>query len=262
MAEEAIFINYKDTNTLKKAIAKSMYAKKIDQIKISEILDISQPMVSNYLSSKEKVPNNILKLAEKITEKNLNDKPLKFYTCITFDDKPIQGNLFIADKNEIINEEINKIVDNLTQAFLILKEKDFTGLIPQVKINIAMAKNDAKSTDDVASFLNGLIIADDKVISNNGIRFGKSKHLSSLLIGLNKSLDAKAIMNIAYLNKIKKTNLNFDYLTNDFKLSSRKKNIDVLLHKGDFGIEPCAYIIGKDAVDVANKILKIRDELK
>jgi predicted fused transcriptional regulator/phosphomethylpyrimidine kinase len=35
-----------------------------------------------------------------------------------------------------------------------------------------------------------------------------------------------------------------------------------LFHKGDFGIEPCAYIIGKDAVDVVNKLIKIKEKLK
>ena len=43
MVEEAIFIDYEDTITLKKALAKSMYLKKFDQLKISEILNISQP---------------------------------------------------------------------------------------------------------------------------------------------------------------------------------------------------------------------------
>jgi predicted fused transcriptional regulator/phosphomethylpyrimidine kinase len=69
-------------------------------------------------------------------------------------------------------------------------------------------------------------------------------------------------MNIAYIKDIKKTNFNFDNLTDDFKLCNRNKNVDILLHRGDFGIEPCAYVIGKDAVDVVKKILKIRDELK
>ncbi len=59
-------------------------------------------------------------------------------------------------------------------------------LIPEVKINIAMAKENAKNSDDVAAFLNGLIIADDKITGYNGIRFGKSKHLSSLLIEFKK----------------------------------------------------------------------------
>ena len=61
---------------------------------------------------------------------------------------------------------------------------------------------------------------------------------------------------------IKKSNFQYSSLTKDFKLKDTKKNIDILLHEGDFGIEPCAYILGKDAVDVANKIIKIKEEIK
>jgi predicted fused transcriptional regulator/phosphomethylpyrimidine kinase len=35
-----------------------------------------------------------------------------------------------------------------------------------------------------------------------------------------------------------------------------------LLHDGDFGIKPCSYVVGKDAVDVAKKVIKIVEKLK
>ena len=60
MAEEAIFINAADNILIKKALARSLYAKKIDQSKISKILKLSQPMVSHYLSSNDKIQKNIL----------------------------------------------------------------------------------------------------------------------------------------------------------------------------------------------------------
>jgi hypothetical protein len=144
----------------------------------------------------------------------------------------------------------------------LLKDQNLSGLLPEVKINIAMTKDNAESREDVASFLNGLIIADETVTGTNGIRFGKSKHLSSLLLYIKDKLDVNAIMNIAYSERIKKSNFQYSSLTKDFKLKGTKKNIDILLHEGDFGIEPCAYILGKDAVDVANKIIKIKDEIK
>jgi len=52
------------------------------------------------------------------------------------------------------------------------------------------------------------------------------------------------------------------YLTKNFKLKGDIKNIDILLHKGDFGIEPCAYILGKDAVDVVKKVIEIKEKTK
>ncbi len=262
MAEEVIFIKEQNAILLKKALAKSLYFKNFDQVKISKILKISQPMVSNYCSSKVKIPEYLFKLGENISEKILNKNSLDFYTCISFNGKNFEGSNFVADKNEIISDERSEIVNNLTEAFLLLKGKDISKLLPEVKINIAIATDKAESPNDVAAFLNGLIIVDDKIISNNGIRFGKSKHLSSLLLYLKDVLDVKAIMNTAYINNIKKTSLNFGYLTKNYKLKDSKKNLDILLHKGDFGIEPCAYVIGKDAIDVVNKVIKLMEVFK
>lgn len=56
MAEEAIFVDAENTLLLKKAIAKSLYSKRFDQSKISDILKISQPMISNYCGSNDRIP--------------------------------------------------------------------------------------------------------------------------------------------------------------------------------------------------------------
>ena len=258
MVEEAIFIKAEDTILLKKAIAINLYSKNIEQLKISKILNLTQPMVSNYCSSKDKIPKDIINLAKKISDKIVNGNSTKFLTCVTFNNKSFKGRFFIAEKNEVISDENNNIINNLTEAFLLLKGQDIRGIIPEVKINIAMAKQKAKNSEDVAAFLNGLIIADDKVTSNNGIRFGKSRHLSSLLLYLRDHIKINAIMNIAFIKDIEKTNFSYSYLSKDFKLKECKKNVDILLHKGDFGIEPCAYVLGIDAVDVVNKVITIR----
>ena len=262
MPEEAIFVKYEDSILLKKAIAKALYSRNIEQSKISDILKLSQPMVSNYCASDDKIPDNLMELAEKISNKIINGQSTTFNTCISFSEKPYEGSFCIARKNEVISDENNRIVNNLTEAFLFLKGKNISGLIPEIKINIAMAKDNAVRSDDIAAFLNGLIIADDKVTGNNGIRFGRSKHLSSLLLYLRKIIDVNAIMNIAYIEDVLKNNFSYSYLTKDFKLQDNKNNVDVLLHKGDFGIEPCAYVLGRDAVDVVNKIIKIKEEIK
>jgi hypothetical protein len=262
MSEEAIFVKCEDSILLKKAIAKALYSRNIEQSKISDILKLSQPMVSNYCASDDKIPDNIMELAEKISNKIINGQSTTFNTCISFSEKPYEGSFYIARKNEVISDENNRIVNNLTEAFLLLKGKNISGLIPEIKINIAMAKDNTVRSDDIAAFLNGLIIADDKVTGNNGIRFGRSKHLSSLLLYLREIIDVNAIMNIAYIEDVLKNNFSYSYLTKDFKLQDNKNNVDVLLHKGDFGIEPCAYVLGRDAVDVVNKVIKIKEEIK
>ncbi len=262
MVEEAFFVKAEDTILLKKAIAINLYGKQIEQSKISKILNLTQPMVSNYCSSNEKIPKDICNLAEKISKIITNGNSTNFFTCVTFSDNPFNGRYYIAEKNEVISDENSNIINNLIEAFLLLKGKDISGLIPEVKINIAMAKQKALNSEDVAAFLNGLIIADDKVTNNNGIRFGKSKHLSSLLIYLRHYININAIMNVAFIENVEKTSFSYSHLLKDFKFEGGKKNIDILLHKGDFGIEPCSYVIGKNAVDVVNKVIKINEELK
>ena len=262
MAEESILIRSKDTILFKKALAKTLYSNGVEQSKISEILELSQPMVSNYVVSKEKIPKKFLDYAETISKKIMDGSNINFYTGVSFSNKKLEGNFFIADKNEIISDENNKLVNNLTEAFLRLKGKNIASLIPEVKINIAMAKENAKSSEDIAAFLNGLAVVDEKITGYNGIRFGKSKHLSSLLLDLKEKMDVGAIMNIAYVKNLKNKGFKVGILTKDYKLKDSKKQFDILLHDGDFGIEPCAYILGKDAVDISKKVLKIIDGFK
>ncbi len=219
-------------------------------------------MVSNYCSSTDKIPENIQKLSEKITKRIMENESIKFQTCITFSNNEYEGTYYLADKNEIINEENSKVVDNLTQAFYILKNKNIFGLIPEIKINLAMPKEKPTCNEDIASFSNGLIIADNSIVGFNGIRFGYSKHLSALLLKLRETFDVSAIMNIAYFNNLLSKDLSIGYLTKDYNLEKKYTSADVLLHNGDFGIEPCSYVIGKDAVDVAKKVVCIGEEIK
>ena len=69
-------------------------------------------------------------------------------------------------------------------------------------------------------------------------------------------------MNVAFIETVEKISFSYNHLSKDFKFEDGKKNVDILLHKGDFGIEPCSYVLGKNAVDVVNKVIKINEELK
>ena len=215
MTTEVFLIGGDETKQLKKALARILYNKNFDQAKISKILNLSQPMVSIYCKSKDEIPPDILETAQKISDEIIDNKQVNFQTCISFSDTSINGHFFIANKNEILTDENSKILDNLKQAFYNIKEKELIGFIPKVKINIAMSKKDAGNLDDIASFLNGLVISEDKISSYNGIRFGKSKHLSSILLKHGKDLSFNAIMNIAYNKKIEKSRFFLCFIISD-----------------------------------------------
>jgi predicted fused transcriptional regulator/phosphomethylpyrimidine kinase len=260
MVNEAVFLKSKDTILLKIAIAQILYQNNKDQLAIAKYLDISQAMVSNYCKSTLSIPRDIYQQAKQIVRNVEKEKSFHFQTCIIFSDNPLFGHFFIGDQNEFMTDENCSIVDNLSQSFLNLKNINLFGLIPEIKINIAMAKQTAINSDDIASFVNGLIIVDQNIVGHNGIRFGCSKHLSSLLLRLVRVSNIRAIMNIAYSIDLKQTKLSIGYLGNNFELVEFDPSFDILLHEGDFGIEPCAYILGKDAIEVSSKLKQIIEE--
>jgi len=262
MVEEVFLVKPENKIVLKAAIARILYQKNMDQSEIAHILKISQPMVSIYCKKKEKIPEDVSNMAKNISKRILeNNKSCFFQPCVLFSDAFLEDRFYVAKENEILLDDTKEVVDNLSEAFLILKDKNFSELIPQVKINIAMAKENAKKSEDIASYLNGLVILDNKIAGYNGVRFGKSQHLSRLLLYLKEKIKINAIMNIAYIKNIKKTNFIYNYLTKDYKLKRPSQNVDIFLHKGDFGIEPCTYVVGKNAVEVAKKVLKIKEEI-
>jgi len=261
MAEEVYLVDeYKD-KVIKKLLAKKLYKKGFEQSKIAQLLNLSQPMVSNYLKDNLEEKYGLNKQIDSIVEKIYAKENIGFQTIIHFSEKPIFGKYYLAKKTEIINDDKKFIIDNLLNAFQILKNQDLNEILPKIKINIAMGKINANKSEDIASFVNGLVISDDKIVANNGIRFGKSKHLSNILLKFQKRFQINAIMNIANIKNLKKIKLKYGFLTNDYKIKNKAKDFDILVHKGDFGIEPCTYVIGKDAVDVANKVLMILDEV-
>ena len=262
MVEEAIILPENQSVILKRVLAKMLYNINYDQLEISKILNLSQPMVSNYCRSNQKNSDEIISYAKKIVDKITKGQNINFHISVNSSDKIIKGNYFIAEKNEIINDEKTKIINNLTEAFLIIKEKNLNGLIPKVKINVAMSKDNPLDVDDIAAFQNGLIIIDEHIASNNGIRFGKSKHLSSLILNLYKKINVNSMMNIAYIDEKKLRNYNYEFLSKNYRLKNNTKQLDILLHKGDFGIEPCAYVLGNDAIEVVKKVLKLKEEIK
>jgi XRE family transcriptional regulator, thiamine biosynthesis regulator len=255
MANKGFVIKSEDTTILKIALAKLMDKKGYDQVRISKILKLSQPMVSQYLKNENIINPEIIDIAEKIINSRKEIEPLEFSTFISFEKKELKE-AYLADINELITDEKQNVLDSLTKAFDLIKEVNMNKVLPEVKVNLAMSKNNAKSSNDIAAFSNGFMIINDRISMHSGIAFGKSKHLASLILYLktiNNSINS--IMNIKYSSRFKGK-----YLSNDYKISDERFDIEndfILHHKGDFGIEPCTYIIGKDAEDVARRLLTL-----
>ena len=228
---------------------------------IAEKLGITQAMVSKYLFKKERDVND---LAKKIGEKTIeliksnsanNDISSGIMgTCL----KIMQtGELckICSEKNHLKKcnicmnigikaDEKEKVINNLKEAVKLLEENNIVGLMPAVMMNIAMKTDNAKGKESVASIPGRIVKVNDKVKSSNAPQFNSSNHLANKLL---ENKEFKAIMNIKYDDKIEKA------------ITSSGLN-DILTDKGGFGIEPCAYILGKNAIDVVNKAIKINEE--
>ena len=79
MAIEAIHLKENDLKILKPILAQQLYKNDVDQNKISKLLNLSQPTVSNYLKESRQIPKNIEPLVKNILcskcdERNWSDK--------------------------------------------------------------------------------------------------------------------------------------------------------------------------------------------
>lgn len=259
MPNEGFIIKTEELVLLKQTVARLLCGSGIEQSKVARIMKVTQPTISNYISSRNKIPREIEEYAHAMVKKILNGSELGFYSYVSFSEKEHRGRCFIADENELITDEKQEIIDNLTSAFQLLKGLDINLLKPQVKMNMAMSKNNPRTINDIASFVNGFLLFDNRISSISSIRFGGSKHLASLLLYLkDKDANVNSIMNVKFNKSIKKSKFRCAHLTRDYKLVDDGE-YDVLLHEGDFGIEPCAYVLGSDAKDVARKVISISE---
>jgi predicted fused transcriptional regulator/phosphomethylpyrimidine kinase len=151
-------------------------------------------------------------------------------------------------------DEKQKVIQNVKEALALLESHPpMVALMPEVRMNIAMALKNASNPMEVAAVPGRLIPLHGKVTAVSDPEFGASHHLASILLMTGN----KAVINIKYTGEVLSSlkTLSFSYT------DSPETPADILIDKGGFGIEPCAYIFGRDAVDAALKVLKIAEIL-
>lgn len=248
-------------------IAHNLKAAGFTQAEIAHHVHVSQAMVSKYLSQSLE-PSEMDEVASEITWMIIHgkdEKDILLYlcqTCFRWREGGITCNLHnIANctvctqlRSPVIMDEKQKVVQNVKEALILLESNPSIGkLMPEVRMNIAMALHNASNPMEVAAVPGRLIPLHGKVTAVSDPEFGASHHLASILIRTGN----KAVINIKYTKKI------HSYLeTLTFSCTyTPEEYADVLIDEGGFGIEPCAYVFGKDAVDAAFKVLKVAELL-
>lgn len=261
MISKAIIIEGDNISRVKSLISRKLNEKGFKQSEISSFLHITQPMVSKYLMQEES-DEYLEDFADSIIgiiERQLN---INFSIAITEDKIPSESNYFISTKEHILTNEKSVAIQNINMAIEMLRGKDLSRILPNVKINIAMAIRNPNSREDIAAIPGGLIIVNNYLRMYNEPEFGTSKHLSQILLyamKLNKSIFS--VMNIKFnreiLQELKRQKFLYYFLKDNYTLAPKKRDFDALVHKGLFGIEPSCYVFGFNAVASVEKCCKL-----
>jgi len=257
------------------------------QKRVADLLGITQAMVSKYLSRKtrpidsevdEELDGLVLRLVEVLESPGEATRTLCTF-CLSLRESaklcPIHKEMTgDEDCHACMNlrskdNPRNRTLHMLESAVGLLIEENIKALIPEVRTNMAMCTEDPSGPFDVASIPGRLIVIRDKVMSPTAPEFNASRHTTNLLLRINSLQPGiRSIMNIAYNDKVLKAcnelELKEKLLIRDednLIIDELDPNVDILIDKGAFGIEPCIYLVGRDALGVARKAIEINRRL-
>ena len=181
----------------------------------------------------------------------------------------------------IHNQEVLYCIDELKCALRKLKEGNIGHLIPEVQSNLGYALPHATNLQEVIAFPGRIIKINHSIATVADPIPGSSHHIAQIILTVMKyRKDLRSAMNIKYSPEIimKCRSLKFKLGTFDRKgepenikrkegaslnwgierLLSKKKIIpDVIYDQGDRGKEPMVRIIGRNPLEVADKVLII-----
>jgi len=191
-----------------------------------------------------------------------------------------------------IEEEKDKVLGNLTRALTILEScKELAELIPEVRINFVYALKNASSINDVAAIPGRITAFQNKIIISGYPRFGASSHMARAIIEIMKyDPSIRAGINLKYTEELKeflkqfceKEGLIFSWIDRSkepkeiqlkeglsipWKIKEAIKNAgnkvpNVFYESAALGKEPLFVVLGKNAIEVANLVVKIAKEWK
>jgi predicted fused transcriptional regulator/phosphomethylpyrimidine kinase len=181
--------------------------------------------------------------------------------------------------------ERTNVLSNMERAVRLLENSEnFSVLMPELRVNLAMAVSDAKDVMDVAGIPGRIVLVRGKPKAVERPAFNVSHHIALVLltiIKLDQHHNKRAVMNVRYDANIKRTCHELHLTIAEFNRKDAPKDVtdietwgistaidrvngvvpDCISDVGAFGIEPCMYIIGTDAEDVVRKALDIADRL-
>ena len=145
----------------------------------------------------------------------------------------------------------------------------FAAMVPAVGSNLVECLPDAGTIDDVAAVPGRIIDVHGEVTIPGGPEFGVSQHVANVLLAARATgSEARAALNVAYdpdiVDALESKGLTVAAFDAEASLEASiaaaldgTPDADVLYQTGAMGIEPIVYILGSDAVTVAERLRSV-----
>ncbi len=182
-----------------------------------------------------------------------------------------------------LSEEKQNIINQIKEVYsLISKDKDFSKLVPEVRMNISGSLSNAKDKKNIAGIEGRITIINGFPKASGEIKFGVSDHTARLILTA-KEFDSSInfVINLKYIPELiesikKNTQLDLQEITRKDQPEEVKKKEystmqwlinesvkkkgkipDIIWDKGAIGKEPMMRLFGKNSNDIIKKLEQI-----
>ncbi|MFC7131855.1 MULTISPECIES: thiamine-phosphate synthase family protein [Salinibaculum] len=280
--------------TFRSLLAEQLRERGLTQSEVAELLGISQSAVSKYvhgdvernarLADSKRLQELVDRLAEGLAGGDMTpvEALVEAEVCIrelerggVLSDLHSEAVPGLADYGADFSvhdpdsrlREAGRVRGSVRRGLRVLENTSgFAGLIPAVGSNLVEALPEASTIEDVAAVPGRILDVGGQATVPGEPEFGVSQHVASVLLAaMAAGSDARAALNVAYdevtvaaLADEGLTVAEFDPEADiDAALAttlSETPEADVVYQTGGMGIEPIVYILGPDAVTVAEKL--------
>jgi len=174
----------------------------------------------------------------------------------------------------------NPIIKELRKVVTHIENTDFYRLTPEVGSNIAYAKPDAKTLEDVAALEGRIVKAKSRSVAVGDIAFGGSKHVATIVLAaMHFDREFRSAMNIKYAKRTlaacEKLGFSISNFSRDDEPKEAKSSMewgtrhaiekrgfvpDIIYDRGSVGKEPMIRILSKNPGEIFVKLRRILNE--
>lgn len=192
--------------------------------------------------------------------------------------------LFGSGTEEV--EQRRKVLNELKRAAELFEGyESFPLVMPEVRVNIVMATQDAKSVSEVAGIPGRIVEVRGRAKAFMDPEFGASSHLAKmLLVAMSFDPSLRSAVNIKYNESIhralEKLKLRVGWFDRESVLLEMRRDESalaasvgqiadksggmpkVIIDLGGYGIEPVSYLFGESALELAKLVIEIAELLE